>query len=333
MKERNYTIDLLRVLGTFTVIMAHIDPPNLLFQIRAFDVLMLVFISGMSFVGSSKYTYKEYLIRRCDRLLKPTYICMTTLFLLCYACCSLLNKEQLYTIEDIGYSFILSDHGMGYIWIVKVYLLIALFSPFLNKVCKNTKITWSAPFLFVIAIALQHVLLNITPLRGNILFSDYLLYIIPYCLVAYIGMLWNDITNLTKLLIIGISFTGVMIHLYIDGSFAPNSYKFPADYQYVSYGVLGSVVTYGIAKCASGVLKKADKYNVCKFLSINSFNIYLCHIIIMLAFNMITKALKIYCLNTFIVHYIIVLFASILLTVVINIVKSKIKKHEQLIYK
>lgn len=329
MKARDYTIDLLRVIGTFSVIMAHVNPPEALFQFRAFDVLMLVFISGMSFVGSSKYTYREYLARRCDRLLKPTYICMAFLFLLCFVFCILLHKEQLYTIEEIGYSIILSDHGMGYIWIVKVYLLIAIFSPLLNKICKciNTPITVSLLVIFMIAI--QHVLLRITSLHDNILFSDYLLYIIPYCMVAYIGMLWNKITNLTKLLIIGISLTGVMIHLYIDGTFAPNSFKFPADYQYVSYGVLGSVVIYGIVKYISGVMKKADKYNVCEFLSINSFNIYLCHIIMMLAFNMITKALKINFLNAFYTHYIIVLSASIVLAIIINKIKSKFKKHEQ----
>lgn len=333
MKERNYTIDLLRVIGTFTVIMAHIDPPNLLFQIRAFDVLMLVFISGMSSVGSSKYSNKEYLIRRCNRLLKPTYICMTTLFLLCFVCCSLLHKEQLYTIEDIGYSFILSDHGMGYIWIVKVYLLIALFTPFLNKICKNTNTPLTVSLLVVTMVAIQHVLLKITPLRNNILFSDYLLYIIPYCLVAYIGMLWNKTNNLTKLLIISISFIGVMIHLYFDDTFAPNSFKFPADYQYVCYGIFGSIVAYCIAKCVCNDIKKVDKYKICEFLSVNSFDIYLCHIIVMLAFNMITKALKIDFLNVFCVHYIIVLSASIVLAIVINNIKSMFKQHEQLISK
>lgn len=331
MKERNYTIDLLRVIGTFTVIMAHIDPPNLLFQIRAFDVLMLVFISGMSFVGSSKYTYKEYLIRRSNRLLKPTYICMAVLFLLCFVCCSLLHKEQLYTIEDIGYSFILSDHGMGYIWIVKVYLLIALFSPFLNKISKSTNTSWMVSMLIVTAIAIQHVLLKFTILRNNILFSDYLLYIIPYCLIAYIGMIWKKTTKLTKSLVVGISLTGVMIHICIDRSFAPNSFKFPADYQYVCYGIFGSVVAYAVTKYVSGKIKIVDKYNVCEFLSINSFNIYLCHIIMMLAFNMITKSLTIYFLNAFCVHYIVVLSASIVLAIVINNIKSKFKKHEQLI--
>lgn len=47
--QRNMTVDAMRCFGLLLIILAHVSPPDTLFQIRTFDVPMMVFISGMSY--------------------------------------------------------------------------------------------------------------------------------------------------------------------------------------------------------------------------------------------------------------------------------------------
>ena len=47
---REDRIDFLRFIGLSMVIFAHVGPPKLLFQLRNFDVPLLVIISGMAFL-------------------------------------------------------------------------------------------------------------------------------------------------------------------------------------------------------------------------------------------------------------------------------------------
>ena len=65
-KERDLRVDILKAIGTVLVVFAHINPPQALFNIRVFDVCMLVFASGLTLKrhGSSVKEYIEYLIKR-----------------------------------------------------------------------------------------------------------------------------------------------------------------------------------------------------------------------------------------------------------------------------
>lgn len=47
--QRNMTIDVMRVMGLLLIILAHVNPPGILFQFRTFDVPMMIFVSGVSF--------------------------------------------------------------------------------------------------------------------------------------------------------------------------------------------------------------------------------------------------------------------------------------------
>ena len=51
--ERSFRLDLMRLLGLLLIIFAHIGPPNALFQIRTFDVPMMIFVSGVAYYISS----------------------------------------------------------------------------------------------------------------------------------------------------------------------------------------------------------------------------------------------------------------------------------------
>jgi fucose 4-O-acetylase-like acetyltransferase len=53
-KQRVKSVDFLRFLGLSLIILAHVTPQGLVFQIRNFDVPLMVFISGVSFALAEK---------------------------------------------------------------------------------------------------------------------------------------------------------------------------------------------------------------------------------------------------------------------------------------
>jgi fucose 4-O-acetylase-like acetyltransferase len=52
-QSRDIRFDILKVIGLFCIILAHVSPPSLIFQLRNFDVPLMVMISGSVFYLSS----------------------------------------------------------------------------------------------------------------------------------------------------------------------------------------------------------------------------------------------------------------------------------------
>ncbi len=74
--QRNVTIDILRLCGLLLIMLAHVNPPNIIFQIRTFDVPMMVFVSGVSYYLSKKANvdFFSYAYSRFKRLVLPVWI-------------------------------------------------------------------------------------------------------------------------------------------------------------------------------------------------------------------------------------------------------------------
>lgn len=60
-KQRDYTIDILRFIAIACIILAHTDPSHILFEIRNFDVTLMVLVGGMTFYISSADKEIKYL--------------------------------------------------------------------------------------------------------------------------------------------------------------------------------------------------------------------------------------------------------------------------------
>ena len=52
-QSRDFTIDMLRFVGVSLILLAHIVPPDGLFQLRSFDVPLMIFVSGLSYSGNA----------------------------------------------------------------------------------------------------------------------------------------------------------------------------------------------------------------------------------------------------------------------------------------
>lgn len=71
--NRLKNIDLLKCIGLFCIILAHVSPPKILFQIRNFDVVLMIIVSSfLFFYKNNNQNYKSYLYKRFKRLIIPT---------------------------------------------------------------------------------------------------------------------------------------------------------------------------------------------------------------------------------------------------------------------
>ena len=81
---RDDRIDVLRAIGLLCIVLAHVDPPSFILQLRNFDVPLMVLISGSTFYITAnnrrQNTYLSYLIDRIFRLVVPTWIFLLFFF-------------------------------------------------------------------------------------------------------------------------------------------------------------------------------------------------------------------------------------------------------------
>lgn len=140
MEERLIKIDILKCIGLLLIILAHIDVSNdTVLEFRSFDVVLMVFLSGLLAVLSyqKERNDMQYIIKRIKRLLVPTYIFLTVYFLCDYFVGRLFSMP-LYNFHTVWTSYLLLD-GIGYVWVIGVYLLCAIVTPFTVRVLLNIK--------------------------------------------------------------------------------------------------------------------------------------------------------------------------------------------------
>lgn len=123
---RDEKIDIMRFVGLAMVILAHIGAPPLIWQLRNFDVPLMVLVSGLSFgFCATGQSYAAYVWKRIKRLVFPVWIFLTAYFLLIYTTG---YPIQLSNAESIPRSYVLLS---GYSWIIRVFVLVALVAPVL----------------------------------------------------------------------------------------------------------------------------------------------------------------------------------------------------------
>lgn len=142
--ERVKFVDYMRVLGLLLIILAHSQPNNIVFQIRTFDVPLMVYISAISFSKSNKdylsFSHiSSYFLKRIKRLVIPTWIFLIIFFSISKIVNNVFPKLFDYSFYKIFSTFSL-ESGIGYVWIIKVYLLIALVAPIIKWISKENKL-------------------------------------------------------------------------------------------------------------------------------------------------------------------------------------------------
>lgn len=281
MVSRNTTIDLMRLAGILLIILAHVNPPNVLFQIRTFDVPMMVFVSGMSYYYSGKTNVRivPYILSRFKRLVLPVWVFFSLFFSFIYAFGVTSFTNDL-TIKTIILTFMLS--GFGYVWIIKVFLLVALLSPLLTLLANRVSgyfISILAFFFLMISLLISKLIPHPTPFIIYFLINDIIIPCISYGSVFILG--YKALSLSKKQIYFSIAMFSTIFIAYIACNYfqygridMPQSYKYPPTLYYVAFSLIMTFTVFMIIKSL-----KIGKINpLFEFASSNTIWIYLWHI-------------------------------------------------------
>ena len=286
--NRNFNIDFLRFVGLTFIVLAHVQAPWGITQLRAFDVPLMVFVSGLCFKDSN-LRIGNYLFSRFKRLYIPTFIFLCFYFSLIYLI-KLVGIHVPYTDEQVWGSFLLFEKpSIGYVWIIRVFILMALVAPFVHKLIRlsNNKfcILWITS---LISYELIISLFNYDNIYFKHLISDIIFDTLGYSFILIISFkLKNCSKRVIRLLAIlsGLTLGIVCLIMILEKQILPiNSlYKYPPRITYIIYGLSFAVILYIVdwKILIPRVLK-----NVITFISEHSMWIYLWHIPFVVGANM-----------------------------------------------
>ena len=184
---RNKSIDLLRFIGLSLIILAHVGPPYALFNLRCFDVPMMLFISGLVYSGRKSDFGFTFLVQRVLRLIIPVYIFLTAYFLVSAALKYFAGIDFGITMKHVVGSYLLTE-GIGYVWIIRVFLIIAVLTP--GLIAFNRSIQ-SDVVLIMILIGIS-LLLTFAIRAGwgmdNIFVREFVYYAVAYSIPFIVGL-------------------------------------------------------------------------------------------------------------------------------------------------
>ena len=126
---RDPAVDLLRFIGISMIFLAHIGPPAALFQLRSFDVPLMIFVSGLSYSGRQVVGYASFVRKRLGRLLIPLYLFLTVYFLVMWLLSECGVVEWFAARKVVGTYLLRLKPSINYVRIFRVFLIVMLLTP------------------------------------------------------------------------------------------------------------------------------------------------------------------------------------------------------------
>ena len=276
MKQRDYSIDMLRGIAIICIIIAHIMPPPIVFQLRNFDVPMMVFLSGISYSLSSgqKVNYKLYVWKRIKRLIIPTWIFLTIYTLLMYVANDELLPKRLiieyYTLDTTSY-----------VWIIRIFFVMSLTAPIVAKFTSRISVNQSLVVLIVMILGNEALCYVHDGWKWQMLIMN-----IPYLAIFTYGYMINKISKRNICLtFIGMMLIFVLIEVVLflhNNSFVPTqAYKYPPRLYYISYAMGVCCLSYLLRTKLAKITEKLQLKIFFEFIGSHSIWIYFWHVIIL----------------------------------------------------
>lgn len=275
---RDGYIDFLRGCGLLLLIVAHTHAPEWLNSVRTFDVPLMVFLSSICY-KPMKNGYLDYVIKRVKRIYIPVVVFLSIFFLLQYLSYLIVGKPHIDEIKVIGSYLMLNDYSIGYVWIMRVFLMMALIIPLVD-ICIKKLSFWLICVTVILLILIQFYLVEVISCLSNrilrIFLDQTLLYVIGYLPIAIVGLKAKELRISQNIAIIVISAVLFGISFYINGSFDPQTTKYPPQGQYILYGLMCSSILWSLKNSISHFVENVRAF---KYLSEHSMWLYLWHII------------------------------------------------------
>ena len=324
--KRIHYMDFLKFICLMCIILAHVGPPVWIMMLRSFDVPFMVIISSILANKSfSKYEKNNsskflYFFSRAKRLVIPTWIFLIIYFILLF-----IYTGKAETIQYYFASFCLTRYGIGYVWIILIYLYCAALIPLFAKLRLSTKGICIIFLSYIIYEVAYYYKVGLTGGIAKSIIDTTFYYIIPYGVLAYLGYNYYTFKRNTKYIIFSVSliiFVGLAIYYFIaTGSPQPVSItKYPPRLYYMSYGITCS---FGLLKlCENSSFIKFDN-KIITYISTHSMWIYLWHILALTVYDGIGLP------EIWYIKLIIVSVSSILIVIATNKIYDYLDKKHQ----
>lgn len=293
MTNRDTSIDILRSLGLLLIILVHIHPPFILSQIRCFDVPLMLFVSGLTASGKQIHNYLEY-IKKCTlRLVLPVWIFLAFYLSAFYFAQDYILPTRYLTGKMVLRSFLLLDESIGYVWIIRVFLLTMLITPLLQRISNQLKTPIRLCSYIVITFATIEFLYSFVYGHNSFLdvvIKDYLIYTLGYSVPYVIGLKMRYLAKsvigsyLLYLLILTLCF--FVLYITVHGmpiNISP-SYKEPPRHFFLMYGCFVSVLLWTLKNHIVNIAGSKVGYML-SFIGQNTIWIYLWHMPFVLLIN------------------------------------------------
>ena len=276
-------IDFLKFVGLTGIIIAHVGSPSWLMMARSFDVPLMVILSSILGVNSyKKYDGKKhgtfnYYLSRLKRLAIPTWIFLFFYFSLQFTVTHKANSLKYYIS-----SFCLTRYGIGYVWVMLIYLYSTMLIPLYSKIGFSYKTSLSLFLIYLIyEIAFFYKIGT-----ENRFFDTTFYYIVPYGgVLTYLGYNYRQIKNknlvVASSLFIFFVVGGYYWHKFGSPQLVQIS-KYPPRSYYLSYGIAISFIFLII--CDRNNLKIYQN-PLFIFISKHSMWVYLWHILFLSVYD------------------------------------------------
>lgn len=279
-QKRDGSIDVLRCIALVGIVLAHISPPQVILQLRGFDVPLMVFLSGVVFLRRDESPLDfRYLVsywgRRIKRIIFPVWLFLTLYYPFMY-----FLSGQIPSLAGSGMLDVFTLRTGWFVWIFRVFLIVALAAPLLTVLTRH----FNPGILYLAGVAILLLLEWISnPHYSG--FRYYVLESIPYIIVFMFGMLANR-TGKRWMLLITLAWLAVYVLLAVWKFRSIGQYvntgtcKYPPRLYYLAYG-LGCIgvlwlIKDGLMKCLKRV-PFLEKLLV--FIGSHTMWIYLWHIL------------------------------------------------------
>ncbi len=291
--ERNIHLDILKVVGLLCVILAHTNAPTSVINARSFDVPLLVVISGVLFERSTRdgrIRFWSYVRKRVLRLLAPTWIFLSFFFLTVLLLVSVLKKPYPFSLKQVLSSYALLT-GIGYVWIIRVFILAAMIAPLLYKLKERLPHYVFLMMLMIAYFFYEAVFRAVGPIESAAaatMVNQILFYLIPYGCIFGLGLSLPHLRNRDIALLIGILLflmTLTILNLYTAGqSLQITEYKYPPQFYYIAYGTVVSLLLYILTQDIR--ISSNRLSSLITFISSSSLWVYLWHIFFIYYWNL-----------------------------------------------
>lgn len=282
---RKYYVDLMKVLCMICLFLAHVNAPQVIQNIRGFDVSVMVILSGLLAKSSFDNSLNsfQYLKKRVARLVIPSWLFLTFF----YVCMILVGPKP--SMSDVIKSYLFQrDCGIaGGVWIIWIYLLCAILLPVIKWLSSRK---WSITAL-IIMLVINEYLTSIPGLVGNRLVYYSVFCVIPYGTLLFVGYVYETLEKKEKIYLLVSSVIVhvglVLTYMFINGEYRwISDFKYPARIYYITYGIVAFIL---ISESFKLLERKINEFSIVTFISRHTLWIYLWQILLLTIVNYVLK--------------------------------------------